>query len=301
METVSKYGEHNKTNSTVINAEADAQYLADTAPVTSFANAVTKRADHYVEAKSTADFDASCALEWLDEWARGNALLGKINRQGESVRKWELGTFATTFLKISHAHLDPEKQARVVDWLHKLAIAAKSDFSRDPDLNSRKNNHLYWAGWSVAAAGIATGDRSLLEWGMDCFRTGVDQIRDDGTLPLELARRNRAASYHMFAMQPLIMLAEAGETNGISAYAYNDGRLKKLIDLNLRALADKSVFQSLTGFEQEPSETASALSWMEPYFARFHDARLLPWLSKYRPMNTRRTGGDITALYAPMP
>jgi hypothetical protein len=37
---------------------------------------------------------------------------------------------------------------------------------------------------------------------------------------------------------------------------------------------------------------------MEPYHARFADARLKPWLDRFRPLKNRRTGGDATLLYA---
>ena len=184
-------------------------------------------------------------------------------------------------------------------WIHDLALAAKEDYSTKLRLKSRQNNHLYWAGWGVASAGIVTNDRALFDWGIDRYREAVSDIRDDGALPLELDRRTRAAGYHMFALQPLIMLAEAGEANGIDMYGYQDHRLKRLIDLNIAALDDMDAIGKLNGYKQQDLYTETALSWMEPYYARFHDKRVVPWLEKYRPMGSRRTGGNMTALYFP--
>src|SRR6185312_4049788 len=55
------------------------------------------------------------------------------------------------------------------------------------------NNHLYWAGVEVSAAGIAANDRELFDWGMNTYHVGVAQIQPDGTLPLEIRRGQRAA------------------------------------------------------------------------------------------------------------
>jgi len=300
IETISRYGEDRReNNSSVVDEEADQQYRADIKPIETFAKAITGRADDYVEGKSTAISDAQCALDWMARWATDDALLGKVNRQGEAVRKWELATFATTYIKIKDAPVDSGKLDDVRDWIHALAVKVRDDYSTGTDRESRQNNHLYWAAWSVAAAGIATGDRSLFDWGVDRYRFALTQIRDDGALPLELDRRTRAASYHMFALAPLVMLAEAGEANGIPLYAENGNRLQKLIELNIAATGDLSAIGKLNGFEQENLYSESSMSWMEPYYARTGDKRVIPWLMKYRPMGSRRLGGNMTALFAP--
>lgn len=296
--TVSKYGEKNATNSSVVDEDSEQQYLADTAPIVSFTSEISSRTDHFIEGRSTGDHDARCALDWLDGWARGGAFLGSVNRQGEAVRKWELGTLATSYIKLSEApSLDPEKMERIRNWIHAIALAVKADYSRDLQKSSRNNNHMNWASWGVTAAGIATNDRDLFDWGLQGYAKALDQIQDNGSLPLELERRTRAASYHMFALQPLIMIAEAAEANGIPAYAMKGGRLQKLIDLNLAAVADPQVIGKMNGFAQDPKYSESSLSWVEPYYARTGDARVLPIIEKYRPFGSRRTGGDMTALF----
>ncbi len=40
-------------------------------------------------------------------------------------------------------------------------------------------------------------------------------------------------------------------------------------------------------------------SWLEAYNARFPDATKEAFLAKHRPVISRRTGGDMTFLYAP--
>lgn len=300
IQTVSKYGEKagKLNNSTIVDPESEAEYTADIAPIKAYVKFIVKRADSYIDGKKTANAEARCALDWLDAWAKGGAFLGQINRQGQSVRKWELGSFATTYLKVQSASDDEAQKARIRKWISDIAYKAKEDFSTHTELRSRRSNHLYWAAWGVLSAGLATGDKTLFDWGIDRYRFAIDQIRDDGSLDLEMARRTKAASYHMFALVPLIMIAEAGETNGIALYAERGNRLQKLIDLNLAALDDLNVIGSKAGYKQEDLYTESSLSWMEPYYARFHDPRVVKWMEKYRPMGSSRIGGNMTALYS---
>ncbi|CAN5203301.1 mannuronate-specific alginate lyase [soil metagenome] len=299
IQTVSKYGEKagKLNNSTIVDKESEAEYTADIAPIKAYVKFIVKRADNYVEGNTTANAEARCALDWLDAWAKGGAFLGQINRQGQSVRKWELGSFATTYLKVQSASDDAAKKARIRKWISNIAYKAKEDFSTHTEMKSRQNNHLYWAAWGVLSAGLATGDKTLFDWGIDRYRFAVGQIRDDGSLDLEMARRTKAASYHMFALLPLVMIAEAGETNGIKMYAERGNRLQKLIDLNLAGLDDPDVIGRKAGYEQEDLYNESSLAWIEPYYARFHDKRVVKWLEKYRPMGSSRIGGNMTALY----
>lgn len=299
IQTVSKYGEKagKLNNSTIVDPESEAEYLADTAPIKNYVKFIVKRADHYIAGNNSAHAEARCALDWLAAWAEGGAFLGEVNRQGESVRKWELGSFATTYLKVQSASDDETQKRKIKAWISEIAYKAKEDFSTNTQLKSRRSNHLYWAAWGVLSAGLATGDKALFDWGVDRYRFAIDQIRDDGSLDLEMARRTKAASYHMFALVPLVMIAEAGEENGLDLYGLQNRRLQKLIDLNLAALDDLKVIGDKAGYPQEDLYTESSLAWMEAYYARFHDQRVLKWLEKNRPMASSRIGGDMTALY----
>jgi poly(beta-D-mannuronate) lyase len=46
---------------------------------------------------------------------------------------------------------------------------------------------------------------------MASYDNGVLQIRPDGTLPQEMARGSRAPRYHLYALAPLVLLAEFGK------------------------------------------------------------------------------------------
>ena len=58
--------------------------------------------------------------------------------------------------------LDSDAKGRVKDWIRSLAQVVRVDYSTDTEKTSRRNNHLYWAPWSVMAAALALNDRETL-------------------------------------------------------------------------------------------------------------------------------------------
>jgi hypothetical protein len=59
------------------------------------------------------------------------------------------------------------------------------------------------------AASVALNRQDLFNWSVKEYRIAAGQIEADGTLPNERQRRERAAAYHNYALQPLVMIAIA--------------------------------------------------------------------------------------------
>jgi poly(beta-D-mannuronate) lyase len=176
----------------------------------------------------------------------------------------------------------------------------RDDFSRDSRLRSRQNNHLYWAAWSVGAAGMALDDDSMFRWAIEKEKVGLDSIQADGTLPTELERGKKAYLYHLFAAMPLFMLAGAAERNGVDLFQENNGALKRLGDVSLKNLGHPAYFEQLTNEEQDMTRvgTPSDLGWVEIYRQHYADPRADAALREFRPMKQSRFGGNITLLYS---
>ncbi|MBV8119817.1 MAG: alginate lyase family protein [Alphaproteobacteria bacterium] len=275
-------------------------------PLNAFTAAVTMRSDRLIASRDGAPDAARCALDWLTAWADAGAMLGTVSHQGAYEREWRLAGLALAWLKLRQAPgLDHDKSARVVAWLGALADAVGPPYNAPPKgrIPSSRNNHAYWAGLAVAAAGIATDDRARFEWGISRYHMGIADIAADGTLPLELARKKRALHYHLFALLPLVMLAELGEANGLPLYRANNGALSRLVDTTITGLDDPAIFVRLTGEAQDVSAaTLGGLAggkgfdaaWLEPYYARMRDPSALPLLKRLRPLNCAWLGGNMT-------
>ena len=232
---------------------------------------------------------------------RSRCNAGSGQSAGPYERKWTLGGLALSYVKIQHApDLDRKARDQVERWFRHLAAAVQAEYQH-PKRADNRNNHAYWAGMSVAAVGIAMNDRGLFEWGLAQYRLGVEQIQDDGTLPLELDRQSRALHYHLYALVPLVMLAEMGERNGIPLDQEQHGRLYRLVNRVVQGVSNPEAFAHLANAVQidpMPPRGGSDVAWVEIWLARFPDPELTQWIVNRRPVIDPRMGGNLTQLYA---
>jgi poly(beta-D-mannuronate) lyase len=278
------------------------------APLRAFVRAVTGLADAWFTGETSGSSNAAladaalagAAIDALARWAEAGALLGAVNHQGAYEREWSLGSLALAYLKVRQARVSPDSRNSIQAWFRAIAARVEPDYER-AGLKSSANNHAYFAGMALAAVGIATDDRRLFDWGIARARIGIAQIDALGCLPLERARGRLALHYHVFALGPLVMLAEMALVNGIDLYVENGGALHRLAGLVMDGLADPA--ELARRLEIGPQEIAGrralALGWAEPYHARFPDPRLGAWLAAARPVVDVRLGGDMTAAFGP--
>ena len=285
----------------VVDPAAYAAYKAANKPGSEFEVKLEAMSNRYVRSNPPRADIASCALDWLATWAEAGALLGDVNKNGEYTRSWLIGSIASAYMQIrNEPSLDAAKLKEVTSWIRTIAEAVKSDFSREADLNSRRNNHLYWAAWGVGAAGMALNDDSLFRWAVEKTRVGINDIQQDGSLPLEMARAERAYLYHLFAAMPLFMMANAAEKNGIDLFSENGNALQRLGKLCLQNLGRPDYFEQKTGKTQDLTHvgTPSDLGWVEIYHQHYNDPLADAALQDFRPMKQSRFGGNITLLYS---
>jgi poly(beta-D-mannuronate) lyase len=292
---------YSDANFSVVDPARYALNQAAVRPLTEFTRQAASLADLWQRARPSVPEPALCVVRWLDAWARDEALLGRVTNQGGYERKWTLAGLALAWLRVRDAPgVEREAAARITRWFARVANAVKPHYERMSRTDAR-NNHAYWAGLAVAAAGVAADDRALLEWGIGRARLGIEQIDADGALPLELARASKALHYHLFSTMPLVMTAELAAANGVDLYAERDGALHRLIARTLDGVDNQAWFARRTGQAQDfvgGRITGANLAWVEPYFARFSDRRRQALLDRFRPMSHRWLGGSLTLTYA---
>jgi poly(beta-D-mannuronate) lyase len=270
-------------------------YDAATAPFTDFSRAVVKAADDY---RSTGNQRAAeCVIALLDTAAKDKVLAGPMKTvQAIYVQGWSLSSWAIAYLKVRGAGAASyEENIEIAAWLKKLAEENRDYYEgkgHNPHSDAH-NNHLYWAGLAISAAGIATEDHKLLNWGMNAYRDGARDITNDGTLPLEMQHAGRALYYHLYALAPLVMLAELGESNGIDLYAEKHRAIQRLVDRCAAGLQDPSYFVQHTGVPQDMPADLDAweIGWAKPYLRRFPNASLSALLSKAPDLSYTTWGG----------
>jgi poly(beta-D-mannuronate) lyase len=285
------------------------KYEDSVATIEDFSRAVVRAADDYQTTGSHAA--ALCAVNLLDAAAKQQALTGTMGSgQASYVQKWNLGAWSVAYLKVRNSELNAymknraaaqiseEQEHEITSWLKQLAEASQNYIEekrrRHQHPNDSDNNHLYWAGFAVAAAGIANDDRKLFDWGVDAYKRGVHDIQPDGTLPNEMARGQMALHYHLYSLAPLMMLAEFGEVNGIDLYAERDYAIKRLVARCVAGLQDPSFFQQKTGVAQVTDSGVQSwqISWAVYYTRRFPDPKISELIGKAEGLSYTMLGGS---------
>lgn len=286
-----------------VNPKAALRYRELTDNVRLLENGVNKLIGRYLD-KGQPD-DLACVISWLNDWAEADALLStSYNHTGKSVRKWALGSVAGAYLRLKFSRSQPLEQysseARSIEkWLGKLADQVVLDWNAQPV--ERRNNHQYWAAWSVMASAVVLNRRDLFDWSVSQYRQGMSQVDEQGYLPLELSRQTRALAYHNYAMGPLLMVAAFAQANQLDLRGANEGALQRLAQRLQAGLKQPQLFSAKAGYPQtlDDLQDNSRFAWLEPYCALYTCSPATEaWRRSLQPLTTYRLGGDITQLFA---
>jgi poly(beta-D-mannuronate) lyase len=259
-----------------INPALQARNRASQAALDRVMRTVEAAADHYRATGSRTA--ARCAVDILAAQAQARALTGRmVSSQSYYVQHWALGALAIAYLKQRSSQMASPGEAKLITaWLAELAAQVRDNQDRhrlQPKNTDARNNHHYWAGMAVMAAGVAAEDQALYDWGAATYADGLSRVQPDGTLPLEMARGVRALHYHLFAAAPLVVMAEFGAANGRDFYAMQGGALHRLVDRSLSGLIDNSFFTKAAGVAQDTPGPKGVVSpdllWAKPYARRF--------------------------------
>ncbi|NCO02882.1 MAG: hypothetical protein GW903_01675 [Alphaproteobacteria bacterium] len=284
----------------IVDEQAQTLYKKQISDIRDFEIHIVGWSNNLAKGKS-ADMNF-CALTWMHDWAKRDALYGvEESFQGEALRKWALATISTQYSLLSQSVImPPSDKEEIEDWIKALADQVMTDYARYPNNKSRNNNHMYWAAWGVMAAGFAVNEPEYFNWAVLKYKKGVADIQKDGTLPLELERQGRAFLYHNFALSPLIMMAETAAQNGVDLYGENNGAIHKLVKRVVTDLDSKQAYITAKSGKTQDMDgvvTSASLSWMAPYYKRYKTHSLKKWVKKYEPLKSSRLGGDLSYLF----
>lgn len=252
-------------------------------------------ADAYLTKGSRAA--AHCVYSLLDAAARAHAWADRMpTGQASYEQKWLLAATAVSWLKVRTSGLGTSDQEKDIHkWIAALAdhVTGYVDNKRNNLDSDAWNNHRYWAGFAVAAAGIALDDRNHFLWGIDSYKAGADQIQPDGTLPHELARAGMALHYHLYALAPLVMIAELASANHTDLYSYRYNAIERLARICEAGLRNPALFAKATGVPQNLPDPISGfeIGWAVPYVKHFPDAQLSAWIAQASTVRFWQWGG----------
>lgn len=163
--------------------------------------------------RAVAGDDAANAavIASLDAWARVDALAATENTHDTHFAlKRALLPLIMSYAVIADG-LGADQDEMIRAWLDTLV--RKIDYVFDGDVD--RNNHRYLADSVLASWGAITGNGNLLDQGEARLRTALlEQMRSDGSLPLEARRGARAIWYHRQSLASLTTILAALQRAG---------------------------------------------------------------------------------------
>ncbi len=298
-------GYYTDKHASVIDPKKLAAFNAETAGPTHLGQFTTRAADKYLESGSRAA--AVCVYSLLDAAAKANAWDETMPQiAGTYIQNWMLSGTAIAYLKVRSSGVGTAAEdVAIQKWFQAIAARVREYFEmhRLHPGSDAYNNHMYWAGLSVAAEGIANNDADAFLWGLATYLMGVDAIEPDGSLTAEMDRAGMAEHYQLYALGPLVMLAELAAANGVDLYAIDDGAIHKLVKFSVAGLEDPSIIEKRTGVKQDlPAEIAGLeIGWAVPYVQRFPHPQISALLAKAQWVNFWQWGGAPPQAVIPMP
>jgi poly(beta-D-mannuronate) lyase len=284
--TLDAHSYYTDAHHSVVDPKLQAEEQKATEAPTHLGQWTTEAADKFLESGSRAA--ATCVYSLLNAAAQAKAWTGEMPAsQGHYEQKWVLAGASVAFLKVRNTGVfTPDEDKDIKKWFSSMAnrVTDYVDSKKNIAGSDAQNNHRYWSGLAVAAAGIALNNQGDYEWGITSYKFGVDQIQPNGVLPLEMNRAGRALHYHLYALAPLIMIAELAATNGTDLYSYDNGAIHSLVKLCIAGLRDQNLFAKASGVAQDnvngPPYSGATIGWAVPYVRRFPDAQLSQWISQ---------------------
>jgi poly(beta-D-mannuronate) lyase len=304
---VSRYCQDDSTRSQIC-SENEAKYQQASEGIDAFNKSVVSLANRYVKAKKPRPEVAQCALSSMATWAKAGAWSPDKPQPapiGEFKRGMSLAALASAYQLIqSEPTLDPKQKQSVEAWLKGLArplmaYVAEGEKAQRPTTLA---NHRYWQGFAVAQVGIATQDRALFDWGVKAYTIGMAQVQENGVLPLELNRAKKGYEYHLFALQPLVMLERILNANGVDTQSPAlSGKMGKLVGLIVPMMQDAATENAIFSYKDAYDALKdNQIAWLEVYAASHPDAVQNPTLAQQQAIIQERRSLKNKGLYSTM-
>lgn len=290
-------GFYSDSKSSIIDPVKWKAYVESSGPYKNLGDQAVAAADAYRTTGSRAA--AQCVLKLLDSAAADSVFTGKISsRQAYYVQGWVIGALAIAFLKVRDSGLvTADEKTTLPKWMITVGRQTTDyyDAAKAKPGGAQENNHLYWAGVEIGAIAIAANDRSLFDWAMATYHNGALQVTPEGTLPLEMRRGQRALHYHLYAIAPLVYLAEFAQDNGLDLWSENDFALRRLVNRSIAGLQGSGYFDKEAGIKQDLPDgppSAEAISWGKIYVKRFPDPAISALLAQAKGLSYMYLGGQ---------
>lgn len=239
---------------------------------------------------------AKCVFEWLDQLADEKMMT--ILESPETQMSIGARITPLLFSALSVVHIDSSavELGAFNEWIEIQVDQMVAYHIQNSKRGSTRNNHRYWAGLASYLAGILLDRDDYKLFGMITLKLGLNQVTDEGFLPLELARQQRAWVYHLYAAAPLTTLYFFAERDDQCLSTSDRNSLIRLVSRIVKNAYDTSDYQAATnGTEQIDGNEfppAYRLAFLAYYKEIVDSADVTKLLKKAGKLTYSNLGGD---------
>lgn len=298
----SRYAAADKSRSDFDEASND-DVNAQLKPVDGFIGDLAVAANRAVSTAADRTAAADCVLSGLAVWARADALSDLSTMNAQLSAPSRIAGLAFAYAQVKPFLNPSDDMALVEGWLADRARATMAYFDTDAPKNAARNNLRGWAALAVARIGLTLEDTAMLDWADASVRLVVCQAAPDGSLPLEMARRELALHYQLHAVTPIVVTAALLQARGHTLFQACDQAVHRAVGFVLDAFDDPALVETLTGHPQSyfngTEELRSfELAWAGAYLSVFYAPRLTKFVAGYGALGNSKLGGRQSLLWA---
>ncbi len=310
----SAYDPKDPTQSKVDAARA-ASEKARSAAFDAFAKSLDRLADRALLATPENPEISQCLFSHLAAWARSGAMLQNVEenddmgqRHAVMMQAWYGAGFANAALKAGGLDAArPEDRQAVRDWFAALSRSIMAEFAPSTFSLKRHNNHDYWAAYAVSVMGVLLQDRQVFEFGRPILSEALLSTDEDGALPSEMWRGERAYMYQQFATLPIVGQVVLYAANGVELTADEKNALYRILSFNAAAVGNPLMVEKYSKVKPVISANNFDFAWIDmsaSYLARENPdlAKKLETVASAKGMRPAwhiYLGGSVTEAYNP--
>lgn len=213
--------------------------------------------------KENDSVKAECVLANIASMALNNAFMGSMETPQSYYERSKVFIMTAVLYNKLHKFNTSSLSKDIEPWLKRLADV---NYEWLTTKVKRKDSFYYFNGVGYAALGRSTKDEKYTAWYSTVMSTALNVIDTSGTMFSEIRKDKRSLFHHYFAASALIPLAEFGFDSNINWY--ENGALHRLVKLNVFSMDNPTLFQKLTGVEQD-LEGVPGFGWLSVYSKRF--------------------------------
>ena len=163
-------------------------------------------------------------------------------------------------------------EIREIDlWIWRVINRVDHVHGNDPSLPSNRNNQRYMLAVILMQAGFIYESEYFVHRALfEASRVG-DEMREDGSLPLEMRRGFRAQHYTGHAASSLVALAEFASIFDYDLYEHEAVRVREMMEFFSRSLSDPEIIERYAGTKQSQLSSWRIRS-MPLYCTRYPEA-----------------------------